>query len=439
MKKLFSIVFMGAWLLSSCDVLDVKPYDRIPASQVFEDKRGIEKAILGSYSAFQSLSYYGRTFVLFNDLAADNLAHPVDATSSEYAQVAANAILAENGSVEGIWRAMFDGINMANNVMAAVPGMGDMEESEKNKAIAEVRFLRALHYFNLVNLFGAVPIKDKATLDASDIDAPRQSVDDVYNFIITDLQFAEKYLTSGVKVRASKWAAKALLAKVYLYRGGYALAASKASAVIDSAGLQLPAYASVFEDGSSESIFEIDFSTQNRNRIAEYHYPKTLTGRREVEPSASILSAYEPNDERYAASIAFSGALAYAQKNKDLAVGDQNFIVLRLADMYLVRAEALARNNGSVSDIQDDINIIRNRAGLGDVVKTSYSDLLLAIEKERRVEFAFEGQRWFDLVRTGRASTFKATVTSVTQTLFPIPLTELVTNRSTGMYQNDGY
>jgi hypothetical protein len=240
-------------------------------------------------------------------------------------------------------------------------------------------------------------------------------------------------------VRATRYAASALLARVYLYKGDYALASEKATDVIEHGGYSIIDYGAVFEDGSAESIFEIDFTDLNRNRIAEYNFPKSLNGRREVAPSPSLLTAYEADDVRYTATIAFAGALPYPVKYQDLAIGADNVIVLRLAEMYLIRAEAQARLQGDITAIQDDINVIRDRAGLDDTDASSYGALLSAIEQERRVEFAFEGHRWFDLVRTGRATEVLTNVHSVDQTLFPIPLEEILTNKSPGMQQNSGY
>lgn len=439
MKKLFLLIILIS-AASACDVLDVKPQSSILASEAFKDKKGIEKGILGAYSSFQNLSYYGRTFLIFSDLAADNLDHPTDATALEYRQVDNNAILPENGSIDGIWTSLYDGINVANNVIVKVPAMADMTDVEKNKALGELYFIRALNHFNLLNYFGDVPLKITPTVGTGELNIPRTEKNAVYQQIIQDLSFAEEHLPSGgAKVRASKYAAAALLARVYLYKSDYALAISKATAVIEDGGYTLTDYADVFTDGSAESIFEIDFTDLNRNRIAEYNFPKSLNGRREVAPSPGLLAAYETDDARYTATIAFDGALAYPVKYDDLAIGADNVIVLRLAEMYLIRAEAEAMLEGDITAIQDDINTIRTRAALDDTDADAYGSLLTAIEQERRIEFAFEGHRWLDLVRTGRAEEVLVNVNNINQTRFPIPLEEIQTNTNPGMQQNDGY
>jgi hypothetical protein len=442
MKKIVIIITL-LFTVISCDVLEVEPQNSIAADEAFKTKEDIDKGILGAYASFQSLSYYGRTFGLFSDLAADNLSHPLAATADTYAQVNNNNILPENGSVSGIWALAYDGINVANNVITKVPTIEDMTEGERNIALAELYFIRALNHFNLLNYFGGVPIKVTPTIGTTGLDVPRNTVEEVYSQIINDLTFASDFLPAGgTKIRASKYAAKALLAKVHLYNKDYPQAISLASEVISEGNYTLlNDFSDIFAaDQSAESIFEISFSELERNRISEYNFPQSLNGRREVEPSQDLLESYEANDERFEASIAFDGDKAYAIKYDDLSLGADNFIVLRLADMYLVRAEAEASlPSPDLSAVRSDINDIRVRANLQPTSESDLTQLLRIIEKERRIEFAFEGQRWFDLVRTDRAIAVLPNVTSANQTLFPIPLDEIQTNNDPGMVQNPGY
>jgi len=429
-------------LLPACEVLDVTPQSSIPAAEAFKNKAGIQRGINGAYSGLQSLSYYGRTYNIFSDLAADNLTHPANATSVSYAEVDNNSILPENGSVDGIWSAIYDGINVANNVIAQVPGIPEMSQVEKNAALGELYFIRALNHFNLLNYFGPIPVKITPTIGVENVNVPRDDVSTVYRAIIDDLNFAAQNLPAGgSKIRASRYAAHALLARVYLYQKDYQKAIDEATKVISEGGYQLKDnFADVFTaEATSESIFEIDYTALDRNRIAEFNFPLTLNGRREVAPSDDLISKFTPDDERFAASIAFTGGQPYAIKYDDLSTGADNVIVLRLAEMYLIRAEAKAQLGGDVTQIQSDLNTVRSRANLAGTSANTPTALLSAIEAERRLEFAFEGHRWFDLVRTGRAVAVLITVNSVNQTLFPIPLSELLTNTNPGMYQNTGY
>ncbi|MEP6645674.1 MAG: RagB/SusD family nutrient uptake outer membrane protein [Saprospiraceae bacterium] len=431
------------YITYSCDVLDVKPQSSIPAEDALKDKAGIERGIIGAYNGLQSLSYYGRTYSIFSDLAADNLSHPPNATATAYSEVDNNAILPENSSVDGIWSAIYDAINVANNVIAKVPEVADMTQDEKNVALGELYFLRALHHFNLTNYFGAIPIKISPIVGVDDVNVPRDHVDDVYQQIIDDLTFAAQHLpaSSSTKIRASKYAATALLARVYLYKKDYANAKLSASDVINNGGYSIMNnYADIFSaENVNESIFEVDFTELDRNRIAEYNFPLTLNGRREVAPSTDILSKFTTGDQRLAATIAFSGTQPYVIKYDDLSTGSDNFIVIRLAEMYLIRAEAEAKSSADVQKIKDDINVIRQRAGLSNATASDIPSLITIIESERRLELAFEGHRWFDLVRTGRATEVLPTVTNINKTLFPIPLSEILINTNPGMTQNPGY
>lgn len=437
---IYILILVG---FASCDVLDVSPTNSIPAADAFNTKADAERGILGAYNSLQSLSYYGRTYVLFADLAADNLVHPPNATATAYAEVDNNTILPENTSTEGIWTSLYDGLNVANNVIAKIPEMSVLNEEEKNKALGELYFLRALQHFNLMNYFGAIPIKITPTVGLSQINAGRDNTDAVYSQIISDLTFASTYLpaSTSLKIRASKQAANALLARVYLYKKDYANAIVYASKVIDEGGYTLPDnYSEVFAaDGSAETIFEVDFTPLDRNRIAEYNFPLTKNGRGEVAPFPELVADYEAGDERAAATYAYSGTVPYVIKYDDLATGGDNVIVIRLAEMYLIRAESLAKSGGSPTAILNDINTLRNRANLDDLTTNNLSELILAIEKERRLELAFEGHRWFDLVRTDRALDVLPTVNNINQTLFPIPQSELITNTNPDMKQNPGY
>ena len=434
---------LGLSAATSCNVLDVTSQDAIPANEVFKDKAGIERGILGAYSSLQSLSYYGRNYAIFADLAADNLQHPPNATSVAFAEIDNNAILPENSAIDGVWSAIYDGINVTNNVIAQVPNVSGMTQAEKDAALGELYFLRALHHFNLMNYFGAIPVKTTPTVGVANVDVPRDQPAAVYAQIVQDLTFAVDHLPKGgSKVRANGLSAQALLSRVRLYQREYAAAYDAATGVITSTQYSLPAqYADVFAaDGSAETIFEVDFLALDRNRIAEYNFPLTLNGRYEVAPTPGVLAAYESGDQRKNVSANTSGALPYAIKYDDLSTGGDNFIVLRLAEMYLNRAEAvIAMNNGGLDNVRSDINAVRRRAGLSDVTSNDPLVLLQVIEEERRREFAFEGHRWFDLVRTNRALEVLPTVTSSNQLLFPIPLSEMLTNKHTGMYQNPGY
>ncbi len=443
-KAKYFLTIFTLMLFSCTKVLDVQPTLSISADEAINDKTGVERAITGSYNALQYAGSYGRNHILVEDLAADNL--DWTGTTQEYSQIANNHIQADNGIIDGIWSANYDCINRVNNVLDRLPGIGNMTQEERNTFEGDALFLRALCHFNLMNYFGGIPLKTKPTLDLSNVNQARNSVDEVFTQVINDLEQAEAKLPAVRTLgKVSSYSAAALLARVYLTQFQYnnspsaaASAISKAGKVINEGAYQLTTnFADLFKANASESIFEIVFDAQNSNRLAQYFFPRSLTGRYEVSPPSSFIQSFDVADSnRYRASIATDSTnLPYCIKYKDILAGTDRVYVLRLAEMYLIRAEVMAYSNGDISAIQTNINVVRTRAGLTNTTASDYDALKLAIENERRFEFAFEGQRWSDLVRTKRAAGLLGI--DAKYTLFPIPLSEMQTNNK--MTQNPGY
>jgi len=450
MKKIAFIAILFSIVTVSCTkMLDVQPTASISDEQAIKDESGVDKAITGAYSSLHATGSYGRNQVIVQDLAADNLIWT--GTTRDYQQIDENQIASDNGIIDGIWSANYDCINRVNNVLYRIDGI-DMSTSQRNLYTGDGLFLRALSHFNLLCFFGAIPIKTKPTLDLSNINQARNSVDEVYQQIIADLTAAEQLLPATRSLgRASAYSASALLARVYLTRfwntgnASFAtLAKEKATEVISNGGYSLAsAYNDLFNGNTSESIFEVVFDAQNYNRLAQYFFPVSLTGRYEVSPPLNFTKAFHLSDTlRFLASIKVDTIITsdtvyhpYGIKYKDVAGGTDRVYVLRLAEMYLIRAEAETYTNGNIEQIRADLDVIRSRASLPATTATTYDELKLAIENERRHEFAFESQRWSDLVRTKRATTVLGI--NENQTLMPIPLSELQTN--TLMTQNPGY
>jgi hypothetical protein len=448
-KLTLGILLLGITLITaSCELLDPKPTDSITSDDAIKDQNGINKAIVGCYSALQFSTYYGRNYIVMGDIATNNLVWT--GTSPDYNQINNNSILADNLIVRDIWSSIYDGINRVNNVIDKLPEIS-MSSPSKDVAYGECFFLRGLHHYNLVRLWGAVPIKTKATTgNLADLQVPRNPVDAVYAQVISDLTQAEAKLPdANATGRATKAAARALLAKVYLNR--YNLLANPADLdnaldyatqlINDTQFALLADYNNLFKpDANDESIFEVTFDPQDPNSLAVYYFTKLLAGRYEFAPTDTLINSYETGDLRSIASIAFDDAGSpYGYKYRDMVTSSDRVYVFRLAEMYLIRAEVNACKQVAIAEIQSDINVIRNRAGLADTDASTFATLLLAIEKEREHEFAFEGQRWFDLTRTDRALFVLPNVKSKNQYLFPIPQAELQTNTDPGMIQNPGY
>lgn len=428
-KQLIPLAFLLTAMFPSCEVLEVEPAQSISAETALTTVKGVQQALNGCYDALQFAGYYGRNYILAPELVSDN--GLATGTIKEYKELANNSLLADNVVVEGIWNDIYTAINRTNNVIYYAPQVKDIQAAELNNILGQARFLRALHHFNLLRLFGPVPLKDQPSLNAgAALNTPRAPIAALYSFILDDLIFAESNITNTNPALATRLAATALMARIYLYQQDYENARLKATAVLAAPALKLETeYAALFEAGNNtETIFHAAFDEQDKNRLAEYFLPTSFGGRKEVSPSSTLLTAYEAGDARFPVSISSPASDPYGTKYTDISTGTDKVYILRLAEMYLIRAEAEARLNGNMVQIKADIDTLRQRAQLGNVVASSYADLILAIEKERRVEFAFEGHRWFDLVRTNRAMDLKPTVTQACQMLFPIPLSEIQTN-----------
>jgi hypothetical protein len=445
MKKITYLILLATIAFSGCTkMLEIEPTASISDVTAIKDRVGVERAITGAYNAFQATGLYYRNQILVGDLSADNLVFT--GTTLDYEQISSKLIPADNAIIDGMWYANYDGINRVNNVLHRLPEISEISQTERDGFEGQLLFMRAFFHFNLSNFFGGIPIKTSPTLDLSNIDQEKNTLEQVYAQAVQDLLDAEQKLPATSAVgRANAFAATALLARVYLAQYQLTndvaianLAIEKATNVINEGGYTLaPNYADLFGGTENEGIFKIVFDAQNRNRLAEYFFPRSLTGRYEVSPSASFLAGYETDDTlRKDASIAYDASnLPYGTKYTDILSGSDAVFVLRLAEMYMIRAEARAYSNGDKQSIRDDVNAIRVRAGLQLIDSDDYTTLQLAIEHERQYEFAFEGQRRFDLVRTKRA----VAVLGIDQnhTLFPIPLSEFNTNKL--MKQNLGY
>ncbi len=442
MKYIASIVtFLLLLGTTGCDVLDVKPQQSIPAEDAVKDRQSLETAVTGCYDALQSSSYYGRNYIINADLAAD--LGQAAGTIKEYYDINNNALLADNILVDGMWAAIYDGINRVNNVLYYMPNVTDITEAERNSYTGELRFLRGLMYFDLVRLFGGVPLKELPSLDAGEsLNVARSSVSDVYDFIIDDLMFAEDHITNSGRQLASPEAATALLARIYLYREDYQAAIDKAAEVIESGLFSLEGnYDDLYGPGgvSSEAIFQVAFSEQDGTRLAEYFYPNVIGGRREIAPTTKFVEAWDPNDERFDAALQLQEEDYYGYKYRDIGTRSDRVYVIRLAEVYLIRAEAEAQL-GNLDNAAGDLNTVRERAVVPPLFYDTKEEMLLAIENERMFELAFEGHRWFDLVRTNRAMEVVSSVTQEYQTLYPIPLSEILTNKAINQGdQNPGY
>jgi hypothetical protein len=449
-NKIFLLVIFLFWF-ASCDVLEVEPQHSIPSDDAITSENDAMRALNGCYDALQSDGYYGMDYIAVGDLSADNLNW--SGTSAAYNQMDNNSIISDNIYVEGIWSDIYTALNRINSLLVNLEALDEnvIGETEKNMIRGELYFLRALAHFDLVRLFGGIPIRTSpVTNDEESLNVSRSSVEDVYRAVWDDIEESEKYISSEIIAgRASMAALLALKSRVYLYyynRTGdetnLTNAVETASSVINDFGLALEPDFQVLFNGSqnSESIFEIEFNEQDRSLMAQYFFPTDLSGRYEFSPTESIIENYAEEDKRFGVSIEYNGEEPYVNRYSDLQTNTDNIYVFRLAEMYLIRAEANTLLEADPLLILPDINAIRVRANLLPFTLTNYDDLTREIEQQRRLEYAFEGHRWFDLVRTNRAIEMLEGVDHENQTLFPIPLNEILANDAiSNTDQNPGY
>ncbi|MGH7459205.1 MAG: RagB/SusD family nutrient uptake outer membrane protein [Longimicrobiaceae bacterium] len=430
-----------AVLLAGCDSpLDTAPTDSIDSGDALTTARGVELAINGAYSGLQTFALYSLELTVYPDLYADNL--DFTGTFGTHGEVGNSDISASNGAILGAWEDLYDLVNRANNIIAAVPAVTDFTAGQAVQFEGEALFLRALSYLNAVRYWGGVPLVLEPSTDVTEeSNVARSSPPEVYAEIEADLQQAATLLpASGSRGRATVGAANAVLARAYLEQGKWEQARDLATAVIESGEYSLtPDYTDLFEvQNTVGSILEIQYSVNDANGQAFWYFPQSLGGRRGFAPTSELFNAFEAGDVRRDFSIgAEADGNLYGSKYFRISNGDDNVFVIRLAEMYLARAEANARLGAPTTVVQDDINSIRNRAGLAalDPTVVAEEDLITAILQERRVEFAFEGHRFFDLRRTGRA--IEVLGFSDRQLLFPVPQAELDVNPN--LDQNPGY
>ncbi|MBE7175602.1 MAG: RagB/SusD family nutrient uptake outer membrane protein [Mucilaginibacter polytrichastri] len=485
MKNIFALALFTL-LFSACTKLDEDaPF--IEEQNFYKTTDDALAAVTGVYShlshdvsGLSDFGLYQRQLHLTTDLISDDAKAGIGATNTNVRNLGDVAFTTANDRVEKTWRQHYSAINRANAVIANIGAMTNVDATLKNRLIGETKFIRGLLYFNLVRLWGDVPLITQATVgeDVQDgnLNVKRSPVADVYKQIITDLTDAEAALParfSGADVgRATQGAAKSILAKVYLTQKDWAKAAAKAQEVITGAyGYDLfPNFADAFNVATKngvEHIFSVQFKSiaGNANNMGILAAPNALVatpgggplrGNEADVPQAGLYEQYSADDKRRDATfyteLTLNGVKytfpPHFKKYFDPSVVNNpglsgaNFPVIRFSDVLLIYAEALNEQSGPSGDAYTAINRVRTRAGLPALANLSQAQFRDAVYLERRLEFVYESQRWFDLLRTGRMlSELHAHGKPNAQQkhyLLPIPQRELDNNPNLGP-QNPGY
>lgn len=416
--------------MSCSDFLTLKPEYQMNELGFYQNESDFETAIVGLYSGLQN---YGQNLIWVNELATDNavfqLANAETAvTGFDYLNLSAT-----NPYVSTYWSNSYGMISRANGILNR---LSKFDFGSKPKMQGECKFIRALAYFQLVQLFGDVSITElefSSPNQIADYDFSRKPVEQVYQLIIQDLTDAESLLTTDVpknKGKVSIGAVKTLLGKVYLTRHEYEKSAEKLKEVIDMHVYSLEQdYGSLFSEGNddkSESILEIEFASGNQgegSNFAHHFYPNVVNmdvfiggilGGGRCVPSKFLYDSYTEGDLRRDAALGnklpmkdgTTSDYYFCKKFVDYSATTTsdcgvNFTLFRYADVLLMYAEAL-NESGKTNEALPYINQVRQRAGVEDLAGLSQDGLRSALERERQWEFCFEGHRWFDLMRTGR-------------------------------------
>lgn len=386
------------------------------------------------------------------EFRADN-ALMQEAPYTEFDQFTNNLTTMEDQFFGPLYTAMYKSILSANNVI---------ENSTDPTEVAEAKFLRALSYFKLVKSFGDITINLSPAPSLTDTSIlQRQNADQVYNsVIIPDLNDAIAGLSASiVDGRASKYAAQALLGKVYSTIGDYSSAATELLAVINgapSAGISLKSnfneiFGAANESGNSEIIYSTRISS---SIVDEYSFGSDFwnwfvgdDSKSDLPVDPDLVAAFDASDTngggvdlRRAVTLSDDGLKAIKFPKEGGLGGEHDWIEIRLADVILLYAEALNENGTDADTVLALLDPIRTRAGLTSLVGTvsSQADVKRAIANERRLELAFEGHRWFDLVRTGTVDDEMGQTVNSNYHLFPIPISEILATNGI-ITQNPGY
>lgn len=481
--NLIAIALLGFSFSSCSDFLEQNPQTDLSENDFYKTADDILSAVNGVYSSLQEGDIYGNWYV-FGEIPSDNTRNQLSGSVTTQNEFDQFYIDTQNSMIANFWKAAYKVINRTNTVLGRIDGI-EINTELANRYKLECKFIRALMYFNLVRVYGDVPLVLKEISISESYDILREPKENVYNQIIADLKEAQDLPVSYSTAedgRATQGAAKALLANVYMTLHKYAEAETILAEIINSGrysllentpgSLNIDGYKNVFSPvnhNSKEGIFEIQFLKGGYGEGSNYanNFAPENSGTNVVAvggtggnniPEMDIYNAYEEGDLRRD----FSMSLGYYDNRKNNEWVDpgyvckfmdvpyqnndasNNYPVIRYADVILMYAEAL-NQNGKTAEACKYLNMTRRvfryqttETSPVDLQTTDKAQFALMVEQERRVELAFENHRWFDLIRTGRAVEVmrsKGFSLNETNLICPIPQKQIDVNPK--LTQND--
>lgn len=458
MKKqlIYTVTALLVGLSACTDKLDLQPRQSIDAALALSNEQDLQSAIVGAYGQIGSGSSYGTNFNLLAELQAGEGYITWRGTFAGYREVANKTMTNTNTEASRTWLNSYQAINTVNSVLANLDKATNA--NVKKTLEGEARFIRGILFFELVRYY-ALPwgaasgnsqpglplvLTPSATLEQATAQTPRSTVAQTYAQIIDDLTKASTLLGDDNTTRADRFSALAFLARVYLQQGDYARALAAANQVITTGNYRLnPSVLAAFRNrNTSESIFEIQQNDQNNagtsndgltTFYASLPVNGVSVGRGDIQVNNATVTSYAATDARrtelFYLGVKGGGTRFYTAKWADFGA---NIPIIRLAEMFLIRAEANLRIGSTTGATPaTDLNAVRQRAGLAPIAAPVLNDVL----QERRLELAFEGLRIHDVKRLRQTTgTF---AWNSPKLLFPIPKREVDANPA--LTQNEGY
>ncbi|TDB61384.1 RagB/SusD family nutrient uptake outer membrane protein [Arundinibacter roseus] len=443
--------------VSSCrEILEPPPIDLLVDEFVLNEASDVDAVRLGLYNAYRGM---GAFLVVAGDFTPDFV--QFNGTFTVYNELANKQITATNAAAQGLWGAIYSTIYIANFIEERINEVPGVTEATRTRVLAEARFLRGFANFIGVYTFGDIP-----QVTTSDVTTnrtiPKTSRIEILASVLEDLTAALPDLPANnsnritAKSFVTQNAARTALARYYLYQQSWAEAEQFATAVIASQIQTLPAAYSdvIFAEFDDETILEVAYANNSSDDpgTSTFGLNNVLRGRREVIPANTyVLTMLETNAGERRQTIAFNAQQQRGNDNGWSVVkygspdeANNNITIFRLAELYLIRAEARARQGriGGSNGALADVNVLRTRAKAPAANFTTQDIALQVIERERIYELSFEGHRWYDLKRTGRIQNVMSAFSSNWDPkfeLWPIPQSEIQRNPALSGQQNPGY
>lgn len=474
---IITVVLTSFMMSCSEDFINLDPISSVSVDRLYQNDKDFQDALTAVYNMFQT-QY--QNFYIFGDIRADDFWQEIYKGNS-WSFSDTFATTSSDGLMNSTWQNYYRAIFRINTILEKIADIDASVVPNKDRYIAEAKFLRALAYFDLVRIFGPVPMVMKPLSIEEGYTTGRENVSNIYDqLIIPDLQAAEislpvSYPSADVG-RPTKGAAKAILGRVYMTLSNFSLAETKLQEVTAMGYELLPDFNDVFNysnEHHKEYIFDIEYEEgmgegslftnrflPNSNAMALF-FGVGGYGDEQMSPTRAYMSLFADDDQRKEITVGIDGGYynnegtfvriptntsqTYTKKylTPVAAANDSkaNWKVIRYADVILMYAEALNENNKTDQAIPY-LNQVRTRAGLeGYPLDMSQSETRDAIVLERRLELGAEGVRWFDLLRTGQAFNVMKDFSMLEyMTVFPLPLSQIqLINDPTILPQNPGY